>query len=347
MQASYQIGRVNRKLARSTSRLSSGYKITTAQDDAAGMAISNKMKAQITGLTQASINSTNGISLVQIAEGALSQVNDMLGRMRELAVQASNDTNTTEDREKMQMEIDQLIEELDSNAIKCEYNTIKLLHGDADRIFKVDPFPETIPLYMTDNMPYGDLNFTVTDDITATMTSAEDPSAVYILDSGEDWRYTFRNMADGSKITMEVAGVAGAYKINTQPSAMVLHVGPNKDMTMTVRIPKVTAATLGADRISVVEWDDAQESINRADNAIDIILDIRGKLGAFQNRMEFTVVNIDVQEESSKIALSRVLDTDMAAEMTEYSKNNIIMQAAMAMLAQSNQRPESVLQLIQ
>lgn len=248
--------------AKSMEKLSSGLRINRAGDDAAGLSISEKMRAQIRGLDQASTNAQDGISLVQTAEGALTETHSILQRMRELAVQASNDTNVTADRTAIQSELDQLTQEVDRIADTTEFNTQNL----------------------------------------------------------------FKNGA-----------------------TVKLQVGANKDQRMEVEIDEITSDSLSINDIKdkVGSSDDATEAIETINNAIEQVSTQRSSLGAYQNRLEHTINNLNTSSENLTAAESRIRDTDMAHEMSEYSKNNILQQASQAMLAQAKSAPQSVLQLLQ
>ncbi len=247
-------------------KLSSGLRINRAADDAAGLAISEKMRSQIRGLKMAERNAMDGISLMQTSEGAMQEVHAMLQRMRELAVQAANDSNNPDDREQIDKEIKQLVEEIDSISEKTEFNTRKLLNG-------------------------GD-------------------------------------------------GEGGALEL-------ILQIGPNSEQTVLLEIPKMDSEELGIDGISVTTNEEANEAIDAIDEAISKLSDARSKLGAVQNRLEHTINNLQVTHENLTASESRIRDADMALEMTEFTRNNILNQAATAMLAQANQLPQGVLQLLQ
>ena len=252
-------------LSKNLEKLSSGYKINRAGDDAAGLAISEKMRAQITGLNKAQDNANDGISLVQTAEGALTEVHDMLNRMYELAVQSANGTYVEFDREQLQKEVEQLGAEIDRISDSANFNGQKLFNGSL--------LTSGLTLQIGDTADdYNQLNFTL-----GTMNSA------------------------------------------------ALTIG-------TINIE--TAASAGA-------------AISFILSAINEVSDVRGKLGAVQNRLEHTVNNLSVMEENIQNAESRIRDTDVADEMMAYVKNNILIQSAQAMLAQANQVPQGVLQLLQ
>ncbi|KHF41792.1 flagellin N-terminal helical domain-containing protein [Halalkalibacter okhensis] len=246
-------------------KLSSGLRINRAADDAAGLAISEKMRSQIRGLKMAERNALDGISLMQTAEGAMQEVHSMLQRMRELAVQAANDTNTDDDRVEINKEISQLIEEIDDISEKTEFNTLNLLNGD---------------------------------------------------------------------------GGAGNLTLFFQ-------IGANGDQSVDFDISKMDSTELGINNISVTDRDGAVEAIDLLDAAIKTVSGQRSTLGAIQNRLEHTINNLQVTHENLTAAESRIRDADMALEMTEFTRNNILNQSATAMLAQANQLPQGVLQLLQ
>ena len=248
---------------KSLEKLSSGYRINRAGDDAAGLSISEKMRAQIRGLQKASTNAQDGISLIQTAEGALAETHEILQRMRELAVQAANDTNVAADRTAINLELKELAAEITRIAEKTQFNTQTLLAGD------------------------------------------------------------FQNA--------------------------VIQIGANNGETLTISIEDMTATTLGvdADAIEIVSSGDAQGVIDLVNSAIIKVSAERAKLGAKQNRLEHTIKNLDTAAENLQASESRIRDVDMAKEMMSFTKNNILNQAATAMLAQANQVPQGVLQLLQ
>ncbi len=262
-----QLGITTGKLSKSTEKLSSGYRINRAGDDAAGLSISEKMRGQIRGLTQASTNAQDGISLIQTAEGALNETHSILQRMRELAVQAANDTYVDADRTSISEELTALTEEIDRIAEQTEFNTMKLLDGS----------------YSTTKM-----NFQVG------------------ANSGQNITVNIKNMA-ASQLATGLANVASNVSTYT----------------------KATAA------------------ITTINNAITKVSSQRSALGAVQNRLEHTIANADNTAENLQAAESRIRDVNMAKEMVEYSKSNILQQAAQSMLAQANQSTQGVLSLLQ
>ena len=270
MNANRQLGVNNSALAKSLEKLSSGYRINRAGDDAAGLSISEKMRAQIRGLQMASKNAQDGISLIQTAEGALDEVHSILQRMRELAVQAANDTNMDEDREAIQKEVDELIDELDRIAKDTQFNEQTLLNGDLET-------------------------------------------------------------------TSDENGATGG---------LVFHIGANEDQNIRLGIGDMSASGLQVKDVDVTSQSDANSAITTINDAIKTVSEERSKLGAYQNRLEHTIKNLDNAAENLQAAESRIRDVDMAKEMMEFTKQSILQQAATAMLAQANQVPQSVLKLL-
>lgn len=263
MNAHRQLG-VNTSLAaKSMEKLSSGLRINRAGDDAAGLAISEKMRGQIRGLNQASRNAQDGISLIQTAEGALNETHSILQRMRELAVQSATDTNTDDDRAELQKEVAQLLLEVDRIATTTEFNTQSLLDG--------------------------------------------------------------------------TGGTLGAF---------TFHIGANAGQTVTVTIADMQAAALGIGAVNISTQAGADAAITTIDGAIGTVSAERALLGANQNRLEHTIANLGTSSENMADAESRIRDVDMAAEMMEFTKQNILNQAATAMLAQAQLAPQSILQLL-
>lgn len=263
MNTSRQMNSVSSAMSKSTEKLSSGYKINRAGDDAAGLSISEKMRSQIRGLNKAASNAQDGISLVQVAEGALNETHSILQRMNELATQAANDTNTSVDRTAIKAEIDQLTSEIDRIQSTTQFNSMNLLDG------------------------------------------------------------TF--------------------------SSKQLQVGALKGQSIGVSIAKMSASKLQltAANMKVSSFSAAGTAMKTIQDAIKTVSETRSKLGAIQNRLEHTINNLNTTSENTQAAESRIRDTDMASEMVEYSKNNILAQAGQSMLSQANQQTQGVLSLLQ
>ena len=380
LNAHRNMGVNNTAAGKSMEKLSSGLRINRAGDDAAGLAISEKMRGQIRGLTQSSRNAADGISMIQTAEGALNETTNILQRMRELAVQASNDTNTSSDREEIQKEIDALTEEVDRIANNTEFNTQKLLNGNKSGVggdvvneavaadkgqFKIDLSKvlvegkklniDGVDIDITNAEKNGGqplktalekkLNYTVSVDpqndkiITLTQKEASDK---------ENMRVTFDGLAVKSEV--EKAGVSAKAQEVSEGKAHV-QVGANAKQSMSIEIGDMRAKALNiADKdgnsLSVLSAEEANKAITAFDAALNKVSSQRANLGAVQNRLEYTISNLDNTAENLTSAESTLRDVDMAKEMMEYSKNNILNQAAQAMISQANQQPQNVLQLL-
>lgn len=523
LKANNQLARTNKLLDASLKRLSSGYRINSAADDSAGLAISEKMRTQISGLEQASRNASDGISVIQTAEGALIEVEAMLQRMRELSVQSANGIYTTQDRIAIQAEIDQLNEEINRISETTEFNTMTLLNGNIDRksfsnnnsvklislsdsvavgnyaikiikdarqavvvgnkipdfgtglttttrkitadeagsiningetvkinegdtidevfqklrdacdnvninVFAADPSKFYDPVNNENGEPSTNSNF----ELAGYSSTQLDKDKVLVFvsrDYGSDQEINiycdkpelskllgltekgikangidaeakidqdkekpeslFEKTATvsirGNKVTVsdrnnfkmvfEVdPGTVGTRYKDTNVTGtgtvedgtivepgteegiivsvldagpMDLQIGANEGQTMSIRIPRVTPQTLGVDKINVGTADGAQKAIALLDIAINEVSAIRSKLGAYQNRLEHSISNLDVTSENMTESLSRIEDADMAKEMAEYTQKNVLAQAGTAMLAQANMRPQNILSLLQ
>jgi len=519
LKANNQLSRTNKLLDESLRRLSSGYRINSAADDAAGLAISEKMRTQIAGLEQASRNASDGISVIQTAEGALIEVEAMLQRMRELAVQSANGIYTTQDRSAIQAEIDQLNQEIMRISETTEFNTMTLLDGNIDRksfsnninvklialsdtvsvgsyaikitqdarqavvvgntidlgtghtttsrkitadeagtiningesieikegdtvdevfqklrdvcdsvsvtVFATDPakitsgeypdpktYPPELAGYESETLASNKVLVFVTKEygsdqkieincdnpqlsellgLTVAGVKAVGIDAKAEIDFTKDkpdslFEKTATVSIRGNKVTVsdrnnfkmvfEVnpgtvgtefkdtkvtsTGVDAGQIVDAAPGGdiditvsvldagpMDLQIGANEGQTMSIRIPRVTPQTLGIDKINIGTADGAQRAISLLDIAINEISAIRSKLGAYQNRLEHAISNLDVASENMTESLSRIEDVDMAEEMAEYTQKNVLAQAGTAMLAQANMRPQHILSLLQ
>ena len=387
--------------SKSTEKLSSGYKINRAADDAAGLSISEKMRKQIKGLTQASSNAQDGVSAVQTAEGALTEVHSMLQRMNELAVQSSNGTNSQTDRKAIQDEIDQLTSEIDRVSETTKFNETYLLKGDATKTdtayFMESKYNVTGDIYAegsnTKITTATDLEKAIKDGkklYTEAYNQANNPqTADKIAVKGKDYAYVTKlydkngkevsaqniqdsKNADGTAADnyyTSNAGLAGkkatpptnmeiekdaaknftkGYEVNGSIS-FNLHVGADSadDNKIAVKIESMSAKGIGVYGLKVDTEDDATAAIDRIAEAVQKVSSQRSTLGAAQNRLEHTIANLDNVVENTTSAESRIRDTDMAQEMVNYSKNNILAQAGQSMLAQANQSNQGVLSLLQ
>lgn len=356
---------------KSMEKLSSGLRINRAGDDAAGLAISEKMRGQIRGLDQASRNAQDGISLIQTAEGALTETHSMAQRIRELAVQANNGTNNDDDLSEIQKEITQLNAEITRVAEKTEFNTKTLLTG------KLGVKAATGTVAMDDLKAAGisvdaggvktgsTLTFTLdstnsisVSDGTTTQKIAINPEAIK---AGQTLNFDKIGLKMSFSADVNLSnGVKGATihdkNITTTGSNTSFQIGANSDTTLDISINNMSADALGKGAsgkvtdLSNVNVTSAgagfDENIKVIDQAIKEVSAQRSQLGAWQNRLEHTINNLNTSSENLTAAESRVRDVDMAKEMMNFSKNNILSQAAQAMLAQANQQPQGVLQLL-
>lgn len=425
MNASRQLGITTKKSAKSTEKLSSGYRINKAADDAAGLAISEKMRGQIRGLNQASRNAEDGISLIQTAEGALQESQNIIQRMRELSVQAATDTNTNDDRTQIQQEINQLTQEVDRIATTTEFNTKKLLNGEqtgslnyrAGNASVEGAFQNgnvsVIPLGISDSSLVGvdeviriemqrDISTSNKTDFRlgllsqckvggphATLTTlyGRISTANFLISSGVI-TISFAQFTQKGVPTSEGAPVANPLKFKisgisslragdvitisltkmqssraAEPGKPGLRIqaGANAGQEVRLQINSMKAKDLGIVQISTsISTDDtagealdvttqskASLAIEAYDKALQKVSGERANLGAIQNRLEHSIANLDTSAENLQASESRIRDVDMADEMTEFSKNNILMQAGQSMLAQANQSTQGILTLLQ
>ena len=452
--ANNNLNAINNNLTKSMQRLSSGYKVNKSSDDPAAKAISQRMEAQIRGLSKAVDNSNDGISLIQTAEGALDEVHSILARIRELAVRGANEVYEEVDRDAMQDEIRQLQEELDRISESTEFNGRKLLNGELNKKGYADTDGLSIVEIGGDIEPgeYGitvkttgtqaktnltvlaggtvitkeqagtvtinglevrveegdtgddvnekirnaaakigiDYNITTgelvsqqsgksqsitvkatSDDLKALLGTDQptvygtDAKAEFMTDNGK--RIGFADTAtidtDGNRITVTdkngfkmvydaqldspTGGIGDATVTVLSAGPMVIQIGNNEGQTLNVNISKTTAESLEINHINVYTNAYASEAIERVDDAVAKISGIRSALGAYQNRLDHTVNNLETADENLTSAVSRIRDTDMAEEITEYTQQNVLSQSALQMLIKSNARPEGLLQLFQ
>ena len=383
LNAHRNMGVNNTNAGKSMEKLSSGLRINRAGDDAAGLAISEKMRGQIRGLTQASRNSADGISMIQTAEGALNETTNILQRMRELAVQASNDTNTSSDREEIQKEIDALTEEVDRIANNTEFNTQKLLNGNKNgvggdivnkaveakrgefivdfgvelkenQIITIDGTEFKVEAGKHGNAHKDDLKTALEAKFTDYDFKVENNGKITLTQKlgKEVDKESMRISLDGktSAVEVKVKGVAAKDEEVSEGKAHV-QVGANAKQSMSIEIGDMRAKALGIKKddgssLSVASAEEANKAIEAFDKALNSVSSQRANLGAVQNRLEYTISNLDNTAENLTSAESTLRDVDMAKEMMEYSKNNILNQAAQAMISQANQQPQNVLQLL-
>ncbi|TSI07325.1 flagellin [Lysinibacillus sp. BW-2-10] len=377
LNTSRQLGAANNNQAKSMEKLSSGLRINRAGDDAAGLAISEKMRAQVRGLDQASSNAQDGISLIQTAEGALNETHSILQRMRELAVQSSNDTNTDTDREELQKEVDQLISEIDRIGNTTEFNTKKLLNGELKGVVneaaKVTINEASDAALFTGasavsaaNLKNNTINLVIdkasTAGATATYTirwtdaagnsgtvtqTGNTAGTVRVGGTGNDAVVVSVGALSTDDLGKEVTVTARKAEVNLDDESLTYQIGANSSQTMRVSIEDMRSSALNVDQIDVSSSGAAEASISAINKAIEDVSAQRSKLGAFQNRLEHTINNLGTSSENLTAAESRIRDVDMAKEMMNQTKESILAQASQAMLAQANQKPQAVLQLLQ
>ena len=384
LNAHRNMGVNNTAAGKSMEKLSSGLRINRAGDDAAGLAISEKMRGQIRGLTQASRNSADGISMIQTAEGALNETTNILQRMRELAVQASNDTNTTSDREEIQKEINALTEEVDRIANNTEFNTQKLLNGsksgEAGDLVRDEVkgqqgvFTITLDAALKKgnklNIDGKVIEFKENKDVqddTAIKNKLGEVLKGYefeVTNGLKTITLKQKENTDKDEFKVSLDGVEldnNKAKVTTEgitqrdaefsEGKVSVQVGANANQSMNIEIGDMRAQALKITNakgkgLSVKDAESANEAITAFDAALNTVSSQRANLGAVQNRLEYTISNLDNTAENLTSAESTLRDVDMAKEMMEYSKNNILNQAAQAMISQANQQPQNVLQLL-
>jgi len=370
LNAQRNLGKSQNDLSQSMERLSSGLRINSAKDDAAGLAISDRMTAQIRGLNQASRNANDGISMSQTAEGALQESTNILQRMRELAVQSANDTNSASDRASLNEEIIQLQQEIDRIAVTTEFNGRKVIDGTmTDATFQVGAnagVNQTIS-FSIDSARTADLgtNAIVTagavaavSGTTGTIVSADTAGvagnglSVTIATGATAAAVVSGNSITITVVTDSAAGLATALATNTAASALVdvVVAGTTAGVgtyTLGGGAESTTTGTRTIDAVSVISRVEASITIESIDAALEDIDTIRGGLGAVQNRFESTIANLNNVSENLSAARSRILDADIAMETSAMTKKNILQQAGVSILSQANQTPQLALQLLQ
>ena len=387
MNANRQLGITTGAQAKSSEKLSSGYRINRAGDDAAGLKISEKMRSQIRGLDKASSNAQDGVSLIQTAEGALNEAHSILQRMNELAVQGANDTNQSIDRDAINQELDALTEELDRISETTQFNKQNLLDGSfADKKLQVGANTNQKIAVSIDNMNAASLGLTSIS--YATKETGTAPTKITY--QGMKYNYAakdplntnikgaitqFKGSIDAKVVSTDFAkqydaktgsvyyngvDVSGkTIRTSTAENAMACALSFNKaavsneitnnfkDYVTTSKTVATTDKDVQVGRPSVADYETANATLSAVQNAINKVSTQRSALGALQNRLEHTIANLDNVSENTQSAESRIRDTDMADEMVEYSKNNILAQAGQSMLAQANQSTQGVLSLLQ
>lgn len=355
-------------MTQSLQRLSSGLKVSSAKQNPSGYAMSKRMNMQIEGLSTATQSANDGISIIETVDGALSEVHEMLQRLNELCVKAANGTMTDDDRSIIQSEVDQLKEEITRVSKTTEFNGQVLLDGTFDlkgytnnNDVKVQYYSDQVQAQKYVLNPL-DVTFNADGDITAVnpatitggtgfpanatvsyennrviISGADDFEMILSITPPEITPPATEGTKPFSKLTIDCTGTG----------ALDMQIGANEGQSLAIRIPAVSLENMSIDKIHVRTADAAEASISKVESAIKFVSSVRSRLGAYQNRLEHTVNSLSVTSENMTKAYSGIVDVDMATEMTEYTSKQVISQAATSMLAQANERPSNVLQLLQ
>ena len=381
MHANNALNTSDKKLSQSLKRLSSGLKVTASKDNPSGYAIGRRMNTQITGVAVATQNSNRGISIIETADGALTEVHDMLQRMNELAVKGETGTLTTSDRMTLDQELQQLKDEVARVARDTEFNGQPILDGTFDlrgytnsQVAKVDYYSDEVTAknYTIDALEvFYDANGKIDLDQTkASFTAgAGFPAGVEITEVGQDkititgdqdFKMTLAitppdPAANNSVVCAEAGDATANPPVPATPlllditgiGSMDMQTGANEGQQLEIRIPTISLDRLGIEKTEVTTQESSAAANVEVKGAIKYVSDVRSRLGAYQNRLEHTVSNLAVTNENMTASYSRIMDADMAEEMTTYTTEQVISQAATSMLAQANERPSQVLQLLQ
>ncbi|MBD5544117.1 MAG: flagellin FliC3 [Lachnospiraceae bacterium] len=353
-------------LAVSSTRLSSGYKINNAKDNPSGIAIAKRMNAQLKGLNKAIQNATDGISVIQTAEGALAEIQEMVQRMNELAVKAATGALVDDDRALVMEEVSQLKDEIARVAATTDFNGQKLLNGECDLKGYTSEAGATIEYY-SDDIQLGTYSLAITPVFDADGNLTDDTSVNFGAagPTGDELHFDANcvTKVKGNTITITDAlqnevriaidqntftGAGSAMTLDlTGIGAMRFQIGANEGQVLPIRIPTISLSNMEIDTLDVSTAEGARIGIGQLAAANDYISAVRSRLGAYQNRLENTQESLEASSESVTSAYSSIMDVDMATEMTEYTKLQVLTQAGTSMLAQANERPQQLLQLLQ
>ena len=362
-------------LSQSLERLSSGLKINHAKDNPAGLAMAKRMNAQLEGLSVANQNASNGVSIIETADGAMSEISEMLQRINELAVKAANGTMSDADRATVQDEVKQLKEEIERISDVTEFNGQKLLNGEFEYKgytnnlgIKVNRCSDEVAtkVYTIDSLTiYADKdedgsyrvdteNIQLGPEFPAgTKASVKDNLLTLKADTGFELRLDISGVDFNGKTSVTFPDATATPAVEaltidaTGIGAMRLQVGANEGQVLAVEIPAISLQNMEIKDVDVSTSDGALDAIDRVGSAIKYVSSVRGRLGAYQNRLESTINSLDITSENMTAAYSRIMDVDMAEEMTAYTTSQVMTQAGTSMLAQANERPSQVLQLLQ
>lgn len=347
-------------LSKSLERLSSGLKINHAKDNPAGLAMSKRMNAQIEGLSVASQNASDGISIIETADGAMTEVHEMLQRISELAVKASNGTMVDGDRAMVQKEIAELKNEIQRIADETEFNGQRLLNGEfglkgytTEESIKISDYSKEVPkgVYTIEKLTVTEKDGVKTVDLEngvklgdffpedAEAVSCENGILTVTASHGFEMKIDLNEAkaADYADLSVDATGIG----------AMRLQIGANEGQVLGLVIPAVSLKNMGLEEADASTAEGANALLEATKGAIRFVSDVRSRLGAYQNRLESTTNTIGITSENMTAAYSRIMDVDMAEEMTSYTTYQVLTQAGTSMLAQANERPSQVLQLLQ
>ncbi len=383
--ANNYLNKSDNKLKDSLARLSSGLKVVNAKDNPSGLAMARRMNAQIENLNQATQNAGDGVSVIKIADGAMSEIHEMLQRINELAVKASTGTIMDNDRLTIDNEVQQLKSEITRIANETEFNGQSLLDGSFDlKGYTKSTTPAGINVkstYYSDDVISGlyelELNVTFDDegkikDIAEFHgdTTTNPPTPINPIKDGPDFPADVRVKTwDGNVVTLaNDAGFEMKVRVTNLDStanppgtqitvattidlvgfgAMNMEIGANEGQQLPIRIPHISLENMELSDASMRTKEESEDTLSRMDGAIKYVSGVRSRLGAYQNRLEHTIASLDVTSENMTEAYSRIMDTDMAEEMTNYTTLQVLTQASTSVLAQANERPSQVLQLLQ
>jgi flagellin len=373
MRANNALNASDSNVSKSLQRLSSGLKITAAKDDPSGYAIARRMNTQITGISEATTSANNGISIIETADGAMSEIQEMLQRMNELAIKGATGTLTTSDRQMINEEVKQLKEEIQRVGTDTEFNGQPILDGTFDlkgytnsQLASVDYYSDEVlaKQYQIDALTVAFKNDGTIDLDNTTYTLGNGfAKDVELTDAGDgkitftgnqDFELTLKITADPviDNTTGQITGYNNVTVNNltldlTGIGAMDTQIGANEGQQLNIRIPTISLDKMGIENTDMTTQDSSSDAINEVKGAILYVSQARSRLGAYQNRLEHTINNLDISNENMTSSYSRIMDVDMAEEMTNYTTEQVISQAATSMLAQANERPSQVLQLLQ
>lgn len=369
MRASNALNASDSKVSKSLQRLSSGLKVTASKDNPSGYAIGRRMNTQIIGIGTATQTSQNGISVIETADGALTEVHEMLQRMNELAVKGETGTLTTGDRMTLEAEVKQLKAEITRISTDTQFNGQTLLDGTFDlrgytnnNKVKVDYYADEVlaKQYSVSELTIArDAKGKIDRDATTITLGPEFPQGVEISETTDkkitltgplDFKITLEipDDEDGNPVTGTVITAPDSLLIDiTGIGTMDIQTGANEGQQLDIRIPEISLNRMNMEDLKMTTIEESADANKTIRSAILYVSDARSRLGAYQNRLEHTINNLDVSNENMTASYSRIMDVDMAEEMTEYTTEQVISQAAVSMLAQANERPSQVLQLLQ